>query len=384
MIMSGMFLAGDVPFRNVLIHGLVRDATGRKMSKSLGNVIDPLDMIREYGADALRFALARMAGPEQQNLPLSKEGIEAARNFANKIWNASRQVFGSYSPGDGAPTLPPRDEWTLAERWILARHQAACEEVDAALDAYRFDEAAQTLYRFTWTEFCDWGLEAEKSRRASGSPEERHDASRVIAWVLERTLRLLHPFMPFVAEEVWQRFGAGESIVIAPWPSPSEEGDHGDPDAEEALGFVRDLVANVRQIRGIVGAGEYRLVVGDGLAEELEPLREAVERLAGASLVPMGDAEPEGRFVRLSVRGREARLQIPEEFDPTQATTLRRKRLQETLDKLDASDRKLANEGFVSKAPAEAVDKERSKRDDLAKSADVLRDQIKLLESLGG
>ena len=381
MIMSGMYLTGEVPFRNVLIHGLVRDAQGRKMSKSLGNVIDPLDMIAEYGADALRFALARMAGPEQQNLPLSKEGIEAARNFANKIWNAARQVFGSYRAGDGPPELPDPSRWTVAERWVLSRHEACVEEVGAAFDAYRFDEASQVLYRFTWTELCDWALEAEKSRRATGSPEDRHDASRVIAWVLERTLRLLQPFMPFVAEEVWQRFGAGESVVVAPWPDPHP--DHRDPDAEEAVGFVRDLVANVRQIKGIVGPGEYRLVVGDVLAEELEPLRESVERLAGAEVVPMGDAEPEGRFVRLSVRGRESRLQIPEEFDPTQATALRRKRLDETTSKLEASERKLATEGFLSKAPPEAVEKERGKRDDLEAEAGVLADQIALLESLG-
>jgi valyl-tRNA synthetase len=381
MIMSGMYLTGDVPFRNVLIHGLVRDAQGRKMSKSLGNVIDPLDMIAVYGADALRFALARMAGPEQQNLPLSREGIEAARNFANKIWNASRQVFGSYRAGEGPPELPDRTEWTLAERWTLSRHQACREEVDAAMDAYRFDEAAQSLYRFAWTEFCDWGLEAEKSRRASGSPDERHDASRVVAWVLERTLRLLQPFMPFVAEDIWQRFGAGESVVVAPWPSPNR--DHHDADAEEAFGFVRELVANVRQIRGIVGAGKYRIVVGDGLVEELDPLREAVERLAGATLVAMGDAEPEGRYVRLSVRGREARLQIPGAFDPTQAIALRRKRLDETTAKLDASARKLENDRFLSRAAPEAVEKERAKREDLGREAGVLGDQIALLESLG-
>jgi valyl-tRNA synthetase len=381
MIMSGMYLTGEVPFRNVLIHGLVRDAQGRKMSKSLGNVIDPLDMIAEYGADALRFALARMAGPDQQNLPLSKEGIEASRNFANKIWNASRQVFGSYRAGGGAPELPPPDEWTLAERWVLSRHETCASEVGAAFDAYRFDEASQALYRFAWTEFCDWGLEAEKSRRASGSPDQRHDASRVIAWVLERTLRLLHPFMPFVAEEIWQRFGAGDSVVTAPWPEPP--GDHHDAEAEEAFGFVQDLVANVRQIRGIVGPGEYRLVVGDGMAQELEPLREAVERLAGAKLWAMGEAEPEGRFVRLSVRGREARLQIPEAFDPTQAIALRRKRLDETTTKLRSSERKLENESFLQRAAPEAVEKEHAKRGDLAAEAGVLRDQLELLQSLG-
>jgi valyl-tRNA synthetase len=264
---------------------------------------------------------------------------------------------------------------------VLSRHQACVEEVEAALDAYRFDEASQVLYRFTWTEFCDWGLEAEKSRRSTGSEDERHDASAVIAWVLERTLRLLHPFMPFVAEDVWQRFAAGESIVVAPWPEPHP--DHRDPDAEEAFGFVQDLVANVRQIRGIVGPGSYRLVVGDSMAGELAPLREAVERLGGASLEAMGDTEADGRYVRLSVRGREARLQIPAEFDPTQALALRRKRLAESEAKLEASDRKLGNESFLSRAAPEAVRKERTKREDLAREAGVLRDQIELLESLG-
>jgi len=142
-------------------------------------------------------------------------------------------------------------------------------------------------------------------------------------------------------------------------------------------------VSSVRQIRGIVGAGEYGLVVGDGLAEELEPLREAVERLAGVSLEPMGETEPEGRFVRLSVRGREARLRIPEDFDPTQAVTLRRKRLGETNQKLEASERKLENERFLERAAPEAVEKERVKREELAAEAGVLGDQIELLESLG-
>ncbi len=382
MIMSGMYLVGDVPFRNVLIHGLVRDATGRKMSKSLGNVIDPLDMIEQYGADALRFALARMAGPEQQNLPLSKEGIEAARNFANKIWNASRQVLGSYRAGGGAPELPPEEERTLTERWLLSRHQACLDEVNAAMDAYRFDEAAQTLHRFFWSEMCDWGLEAEKQRRSSGSPDERHRASLVLAWVLERTLRLLHPVTPFVTEEIWQRFGGGDSIVASPWPEGHPQ--HVDRDAEEAFGFVQDLVSNVRQIRGIVGAGEFRLVVVDGLAAELEPLREAVERLSGATIAALGAAEPGGRSVRLSVRGREARLQVPEGFDPGPALAARRKRLDDTRSKVEGSERKLANDDFVARAAPEAVDRERRKREDLAAAAAVLQDQISLLESLSG
>jgi valyl-tRNA synthetase len=389
MIMSGMYLVGDVPFHNVLIHGLVRDAQGRKMSKSLGNVIDPLDMIEEYGADALRFALARMGGPEQQNLPLSTESIEAARNFANKIWNGARQVFAGYGPGDDAgPRLPPPEDWTLTERWVLSRHQACLEEADAAFDAYRFDEASQTLHRFFWSELCDWGLEAEKRRRATGTDAERHRASEVLAWVLERTLRLLHPLMPFVTEEVWQRFGAERSaagvgsIVVAPWPEPHPE--HRDADAEEEFDFVRDLVAAVRGIRGIIGAGEYQLVVGDRLELELEPVREAVERLAGAELIGLRYADYRGGFVRLSVRGREARLKIPLGFDPAAAIALRRKRLDDTRSKMEGSGRKLENEAFLSRAAPEAVEKEHRKFNELSAEVAVLEDQISLLESLGG
>jgi valyl-tRNA synthetase len=380
MVMSGLYLTHQEPFRNVLIHGLVRDAQGRKMSKSLGNVIDPLDMIERYGADALRFALARMASPDQQNLPLSTEGIEAARNFANKIWNASRQVFLGYGEGGGPPELPVEAERTLAERWLLSRHQACVDEVDAALDAYRFDEAAQALHRFTWAEYCDWGLEAEKERRAGGSEDERHRASRVVAWVLERTLRLLHPIMPFVTEEVWQRFGAGESIVVAPWPDSHPE--HADPAAEEAFGFVQDLVASVRQIRGVVGGSPYRLVVTDELARDLGPLREAVERLSAAQVAALGEAGPDGRFVRLAVRGREARLQIPDDFDAGPALAARRRRLEEARTRLEASERKLANEDFVGRAAPDAVDRERRKLDDLRADAALLSDQIALLESL--
>ena len=214
MVMSGLFLVGDVPFRNAVIHGLVRDGHGRKMSKSLGNVIDPIEMIDRYGADALRFALSRTATGGQQDIPLSEDAIEAGRNFANKIWNASRLVLRAFPGGEPQPAAGATG-CTVAERWLLSRHQACLQEVDAALDEYRFADAAQALHRFTWSELCDWGLELEKGRLEGTDQEAR--GRRAPCWRGSSSARCgsCIPSMPFVTEEIWQRFGVGESIAIA-------------------------------------------------------------------------------------------------------------------------------------------------------------------------
>ena len=221
--MSGLFLTGDVPFRDVVIHGLVRDPQGRKMSKSLGNVIDPLDVIERVGADPLRFGLAWQA-TEAQNIPFGEEHIDAGRRFANKIWNASRLVSARRSPG-GPPELPELGDADAAR---------AVAAVAARGDAWtrstrRWTRSGSPTPRRRSTgssgrEFCDWGLEMAKERaRTTGGRRARRTPARVLAWVLERSLRVLHPFMPFVTEEIWQRFGAGESIVVAPWPERHPE-----------------------------------------------------------------------------------------------------------------------------------------------------------------
>ncbi len=344
MIMSGLYLMGDVPFRDVVIHGLVRDAQGRKMSKSLGNVIDPLDMIRRYGADALRFALAWMASPDQQNLPLKEESIEAGRNFANKIWNAARLVLRAF-PG-GAPELPPPPRRTLADRWLLSRHEACRAEVDQALEAYRFDAAAQALHRFLWSEYCDWGLEWAKGRLYGEDPAARDDQANLLAWVLERTLRLLHPIMPFVTEEIWQRLGAGASIVVAPWPEP-RPGD-ADPGAEEAFAELQAVVTEIRALQaGLPPELRGRVEVDEGLRGLLGPELADLERVAGAAL----------SFADLS--GARVRPARAEGVDLGPALASRRKRLAEVRAKLERKRAKLANEAFLSRAPAPVVEKER-------------------------
>ena len=269
----------DVPFRWAVIHGLVRDQQGRKMSKSLGNVIDPMEMIDRYGADALRFSLARAATGGQQDIPLSEEAIEAGRNFANKLWNAARLVLRAY-PG-GEPALPPAERRTLAERWLLVSTPTCITEVDTALDEFRFADAAQTLYRFVWSEFCDWGLEFEKGR-LDGGGTEGEDATQLLAWLLERTLRLLHPIMPFVTEEIWQRVGMAEpeALAIASWP----QGEAGllDPEAEAALTQMQAIVTAVRQFRSKHGISPKERF--DALAGVPADTLEAVTGQADAAL----------------------------------------------------------------------------------------------------
>jgi valyl-tRNA synthetase len=367
MIMAGLFLTDDVPFRNAVIHGLVRDRQGRKMSKSLGNVIDPMEMIERYGADALRFSLARSATGGQQDIPLSEEAIEGGRNFANKLWNASRLVLRRF-PG-GAPELPPQERRSPAERWLLSRHEALVREVDAALDGYRFAEAAQTLYRFVWSEFCDWGLELEKAR-LDGDPEEARDATQVLAWVLERTLRLLHPIMPFVTEEVWQRFGVPdvEALAVAVWPSRVPE--HADPEAERTMDLIQEVVTAVRRFRsrhGISPKERFEALAGVpvDVVEAVTSQAEAAVRLAGVAL-EVRDAADGRRPGWTTVAFDGGFVQLPGTLFDAEAERARlEKQRAELSADAERSARKLANEGFLAKAAPEVVASEREKQERL-------------------
>jgi valyl-tRNA synthetase len=390
MVMAGMFLMGDVPFRRAVIHGLVRDGHGRKMSKSLGNVIDPIEMIDRYGADALRYSLARSATGGQQDIPLSEEAIEAGRNFANKLWNAARLVLRDY-PG-GAPELPPSERLTLAERWLLSRHQVALSEVDAALDDHRFADAVLTLHRFVWSEFCDWGLELEKGRLdgdgSDGGGEARKDAVQLLAWTLERTLRLLHPTMPFVTEEIWQRFGLPEpeALAIATWPDAQP--DHADADAEAALAHVQDVVTAIRQFRsqhGISPKDRFEAIAGVPTAalQAVRSQSDPAARLAGVDL-EVQDADAGKRDGWTTVTLVDGFVQLPPGLFDVDAERARlAKQRDGVASDLDRSSTKLANEGFTSKAAPEVVEHERAKHGMLTAQLAEIEAQLSQLTELG-
>ena len=336
-------------------------------------------MVQEQGADALRFALARQAG-EGQNIPLGTDYIEAARRFANKIWNAARLVLQARDGLTGPPVLPPQERWALSDRWLLSRHQTCLAELDAALESYRFSDAAQVLQRFVWSELCDWGIEAAKPRLYGGSPGERGDAAAVLAWVLERSLRLLHPFMPFVTEEIWQRFGAGESIVIAPWPQ--DRPDHRDAAAEERFGLAQAVIGALRKFRKVHGLRDSlplaaRVVPAEGRRGILEAVRQEVERLATVSSLEVADAPGDtAGAARLVAGGAQIFVPLAGILDPEVERARLRRRLADLAAERDRASGKLANPSFVEKAPAEVVAKEQAKLTELEEEAAILGAQL--------
>src|SRR5215468_1112422 len=275
MAMLGLKFMGDVPFRHVYIHALVRDAEGQKMSKSKGNVIDPLSVMDKYGTDAFRFTLAALAA-QGRDIRLAEERIEGYRNFANKIWNASRLVLTNLGGYDAKRARRGRP--SVADRWILSRLTATVAEARKALDAYRFNEAASVVYQFLWHELCDWYLEiAKRSLYQTDDPIARAVTQHTLVQTLEATLRLLHPFMPFLTEEIWQRLPhRGETIMTAPFPKSSRR--WRDADAERHMHPVIDIVGAVRAIRS-----ESRISPAVELAVTIKPGGRATAEIIGSN-----------------------------------------------------------------------------------------------------
>ncbi|MBI2494694.1 MAG: valine--tRNA ligase [Candidatus Rokubacteria bacterium] len=363
MAMLGLHLMRAVPFRDVYIHTLVRDPEGQKMSKTKGNVVDPLVLMDRYGTDALRFTLAGLAVPSVRDVRITDERIEASRNFANKLWNASRLVLSNLDGYDAAAAR--RAAPGLADRWIEARLAATTAAVRAALRAYRFNDAAATLYQFVWSEFCDWYLEIAKlSLYHAESPARRLRTQHTLVTVLEATLRLLHPFMPFITEELWQRLPhAGDSIVVAPYP---RAGRRRAAAAEREMEAVMAVVTAVRNIRG-----EMRIAPGATLAVTLRPAaaeralyegqRALVEALGRARLT-VDPAARRARDTALAVAGRaEVYVDLAGVVDVAAERQRLDKEIKRAGEAVEFLRAKLARPEFVERAPAEIVAKERER-----------------------
>ncbi|MFP5352833.1 MAG: valine--tRNA ligase [Actinomycetota bacterium] len=372
MIMSGLYFVGDVPFKDVFIHGIVRDAHGKKMSKSLGNVIDPLDMIDRYGADALRFSLAFASIPGN-DMRVSEERIQESRNFANKLWNAARFVLSSL--GDERPVLQADAELPIADRWILARLDRALSEMEEHLHIYNFGEAMRVLHRFIWSEFCDWYIELSKLRSA--------DAAPVLVHVLDRILRVLHPVMPFVTEELWSRLHPDEgSIMFADWPAP--EG-RGDTELEALMDRFQELVGSLRRLKvdhGLPQGQRVAVAIAAGpYADEVGQMKEAIEALARLESLELVDhLPPPGRTARtVTDAGIEASVDLGSTID----LDVERERLKAKIEQAKAevarAEGKLANQGFVARAPEAVVAKERAKLEDHRKNLEKLEAQLETL-----
>ena len=364
MVMMGLKFGGDVPFRYVFIHGLIRDRYGRKMSKSLGNGIDPVEIIDKFGADTLRFMLITGNTPGN-DMRFYEERVESARNFANKIWNASRYLLMNLEGFDKS-FRPSEDDYTLADKWIISRLAKTAQGVTANLDKFELGEAGRMIYEFLWSEYCDWYIELTKSRLYGDDLKSKQTALYVLSTVLEKTLRLLHPFMPFLTEEIWQKLPHdGSSIMIAPWVEEAAV----DEVAEKSMSAIMETIKTIRNLRAEIGVqpkkqSEVILNVTDkSLAEVIKANEIYLNKLAAAEPIQFlqkGDSKPEHALSGV-VEGVEIFLPLAGLIDVEKETA----RLQKELDKLNKSiestQAKLNNERFISKAPEEVVQAERDK-----------------------
>lgn len=366
MIFSSLEFMGKAPFSDVLLHGLIRDAEGRKMSKSLDNGVDPLEVIEQFGADTLRWSLLNgtTLGADSRYY---QEKIEAARNFCNKIWNASRFVLMNLEDF-ALDQIDIEHNLELADRWILSRVNQVAGEVLRHLDAYNLGEAMRSLYDFLWNEFCDWYIEIAKARLYGSDAAAQQTVKSVLAYVLEQSLRLLHPFLPFITEEIWQHLPhQGESIMIAPWPM-AEPGLTNEA-AERAMGMIMEAIKAVRNIRAELGVAQGKRVQCSVHAQNEEVqamLTEAApyfSRLAGISELTIGlfgDAKP-AKAMTAVVSGAELYLPLADLIDLQQEAARLQKEVAALQGEVERGERKLQNPGFVAKAPADVIAKEQEK-----------------------
>lgn len=359
MIFSGIAHMGEVPFDTVLIHGLVRDAQGRKMSKSLGNGIDPLEIIDQYGADALRFTLATGNSPGN-DMRFSDEKVNASRNFANKLWNASRFILMNLSDEVDVVKLP--DTLTVEDKWVLSKYNTLVKDVTENLEKFELGMAVQKLYDFIWDIFCDWYIELCKSRLQAGGASSL-GAQQVLVYVMEGTLKLLHPFMPFITEEIWQALPhEGESIMVSAWPvyDPSLAFTKEETDFEKVMDAIR-AVRNRRAEMNVPPSRKAQLCIATGEPEVFEQGRPFFQRLASASEVTVADSFTMEGAVQVITNA--ARIFIPmDELVDKEKELARLNKEKEKVEKeISTLSKKLDNPGFVSKAPAAVVEGERAK-----------------------
>ena len=373
MIFSGLKHMDKAPFNTVLFHGLLRDSQGRKMSKSLGNGIDPVDVINQYGADALRFTLVTGNSPGN-DARYSDEKVAASRNFANKIWNAARFIHMNID-GHNVPCALPQS-LTLEDQWIVSRFNTVTKEVTENLDKFELGMAVSKLYDFIWDDFCDWYIELAKRPLTGGDEAAAQNTRQVLVWVLTNTLALLHPFMPFVTEEIWQSLPhQGEALIVAPWPE-YEEG-HAFPQAEAEMKKVMELITAVRTRRSemnVPPSKKAHLAIEAADTAAFEAEKEAIARLAYCSGVEVAQSVPQAEgSVTVVTAACRAYLPMDDLVDKKAETARLTKELEGAKKQLATAEAKLQNEKFISKAPQNVID-------GVKDNAEKLREKVRGIE----
>ena len=366
MIFQSLEFTGKAPFRNVLLHGLIRDEQGRKMSKSLGNGIDPMDVIEKYGTDALRWFLVTGSTPGQ-DIRFSYKKMDAAWNFINKIWNASRYVIMNLGDMQNAPKLPAKDKWDLADRWILSRLNATIKQVTDQFESFDFGEACRCLYNFIWNDFCDWYIEMTKEKLNNGTEAEKADTKNILGYVLDQTLKLMHPIMPFVTEALWQDMPhEGKSIMIADYPVVHDE--FADEKSEEQMKRLIELITAVRNIRNEANAPMSKpvdlLIKTDdqAAADMLLANADYIKRFCHpADLQIATDTQAPKLAMSGIVTGAEVYIPMAELVDLKEEQARMEKEITKLEKEVQRSEKKLGNEKFVNNAPEAVVAEERAK-----------------------
>ena len=388
MIFSALEHTGREPFKYVFIHGIVRDAQGRKMSKSLGNGIDPLEVIQQYGTDALRFALTTGNSPGN-DLRFSSEKVEAGRNFANKIWNATRFVLMNFDENVDFGKVD-RSKLTAADKWILSRTNTVVKEVTENLENFELGIALQKIYEFIWEEFCDWYIELVKPRLFDRDDPTRLEAQWVLNHVLGTAMKLLHPYMPFVTEEIYRHLiNDDDSIMISAWPVYDSSMEFAED--EKDMELVMDAIKAVRNIKAemnVPPAKKIKLifVAGESESRILKDGTKFIERLAGASeiLIQADKAGVPDDAVTAVVPGAEIYIPLEDLVDIAKELERLAKEKENLEKELERVNGKLSNEGFVSKAPAKVVEEERAKKAKYSEMYEKVLARIASLEKLGG
>ena len=384
MMMMGLHFMEEVPFRTVYIHKLVRDQYGAKMSKSKGNVVDPLQLIDQYGADALRLTLAAMAA-QGSDIKLSTQRVEGYRNFATKLWNACR--FAEMNNCATVAGFDPKAAKETLNRWIAHETGRAVREITEAIESYRFNEAAGAAYRFVWNIFCDWYVELAKPLLQGGDGAAKDETRAMTAWVRDEVLKLLHPFTPFVTEELWRVTAEGGSardslLALAPWPKHAALDDL---EAEAEIGWVVDLITAVRSVRAemnINPASEIPAVlvaVSAATRARAERWGEIVRRLARLSDLSLAPSAPPGA-VQLIVRGEVAALPLKGVIDFAAEKTRLEKEIARVNSDIARIDAKLGNADFVARAPEEVVEGEREKREEAEQRRAKIKEALERLK----
>ncbi|HIP86131.1 MAG TPA: hypothetical protein EYH18_00640 [Aquifex sp.] len=383
MVLMGKYNTGLEPFKTVYIHGLIRDRFGEKMSKTKGNVVDPLDMIAKYGADALRFGLAVQTVPGS-DIKFNEKRIEGYKHFANKIWNASRYVITNLPEGFEVKD-PLKTDLKPEDRWILYRLNETIKEVRKGLDSFDFSKSAQALYQFFWDEYCDWYIEFSKERVYKGEGKERESALNTLVYVLDKAIKLLHPFMPFITEEIWNYLPTKDkkSVALSVYPKSKKEFESF-KDQAWRVEFVKEIISDLRNFRNVLEIPLSKKLTAyystKKAKEILVTFKGLILKLARLETLEEAQTRPENTLV-VPFKGGEIYISVKDTINVEEVRQNQLRKREKLLKELQRVEAKLSNPKFVERAPKPIVEKEKAIYEEIKLKLQKIENILKLLES---